>query len=213
MIMSKWDFLQINISSMIKKSKIMNHIVFVILMISRNFLSLSYNNFKEFSIFSAVMLSLFNWVRFLVIIGQINSSIGYFLTTIVYSLAFFNGIIRLSIIIGNNIDLRENILYGLDDIPEGFKTILNTSRQWFSQSPLNNAPKTSTLHRYGLVAGIITFPIFVYSVYELRCTRIATQISADAAVKAADATVRAADANEVAAGLRSKEDFYKKHKQ
>lgn len=161
------DKYRISVKSVTSHSKFMQHFVFLTLMLARKLNSFSATGFKEFARLSAVILLLFNWMRFLVITDNINNNLIYVLVFGLYLLAFLNSCVRLCFFIGSNIDANpeNNIVYiGVEDIPEYFKKTVRGTQNLFSQVPVPPGGNSAILRRYGVILG---FCCAYYGIYSL----------------------------------------------
>lgn len=210
-----YKFPRFHLKNLMANYAFFRHIIFVILMISRKYATLSPAFMTDMAIFSAVMLFFFHFTRLMFVVGAFGtrSIFLYFFVFLVYMIGFSNAIFRLSIILGNAIDSdsSNHIVYTLDNVPNMFAANAAQVTQHGTQTPLPNPAGASKLGRLGIVAGILMVPFAMYTCYELRLTRKLTEISAQASADSAKALQQKTDIKAVKNGLLSIEAYHAKY--
>lgn len=204
----------INIKQLIEKSTLINHVIFMILLISRTYAALPKTLMREYAILSAVILFFFNYVRFIFVADFLPATnMVYLFVFIVYVTGLVNGIMRLSINLGTIIDgdKNNNIVYTWEYIPKFFKRAASHVQQHSAQNPLPNNYGNETLKRFGLLAGIAMLPVVAYSTYEIYLSRKANEVTANSAQAMAKAKQQKTDILAVKHGLLSVEEYEKKY--
>lgn len=205
---------------MLLNNKILQDILFYVLLISRTFCELSLKNVKQWSIISAILLCSSTCLRFSIVCGFTPKNI--FVTLIIvffYVIFFINTLCRISVSLGTFIDFQyphlvlnfwESWQKHHENNTGFFKNFTSAQMPRPTPPSVPNLVKPEIFKRYGIVIAALSFPFVAYSAVELHYSRVAAERSADAAVRSAESAVRNADATEVQAGLMSRNSFFKK---